>query len=156
MTRLDPNQPIHDVATMEQVIFNDLVGTWVVMALLGAVAFVALCLAAGGIYGVVSFVVSQRTKEIGLRMALGAAPWVVRRMVVWQGSLPAVAGGAVGMAIAIAIAFATAGSIPEMDVRDPTAYVIVALTLSVIAVGASYLPARRASEVDPAITLRAE
>jgi putative ABC transport system permease protein len=156
ITRLDPNLPIHDVATMERVVFNDLVGTWVLMALLGGVAFVALCLAAAGIYGVVSYTVTQRTREIGLRMALGAAPRAVRRMVVLQGSLPVTAGGAVGLAIAIGMAFATAGGVPEIDVRSPMTYGIVVLGLALTTVIASYLPARRASRVDPAVTLRGE
>ena len=156
LARIDPNQPIHDVASMEQIIFDDSVGTYVLMALLGSVAFVALCLAAAGIYGVVSYAVTRRTREIGVRMALGATPGSVQRLVVCQGSSPAATGGIVGLVAAIIIAFLSAGSIPEMDVRNPTSYGLVVVCLALVAVGASYLPARRASRIDPAITLRAE
>jgi putative ABC transport system permease protein len=126
------------------------------MVLLGSVALLALCLAAAGIYAVVSYAVTRRTREIGVRIALGATPLSVQRLVVWQGSLPAAAGGIVGLLAAVAIAFVSAGSMPEVDVRNPASYGIVVVCLAVVAVGASYLPARRASRIDPAITLRAE
>jgi putative ABC transport system permease protein len=156
VARLDPNQPLHDIASMEQVIFNDILGTYVLVVLLASVAVVALGLAAVGIYGLVSYMVAQRSREIGVHMALGAAPQAVRRMIVWQGSMPAAAGSIVGLAAAVIIAFATAGSIPEVDVRDPTGYGLVVFCLFAVAVAASYIPARRASRVDPAVTLRAE
>ncbi len=108
-----------------EVIFDDLLGTYMLVVLLGSVAVMALCLAAAGIYGLVSYVVTQRSREIGVRMALGAAPQAVRRMVVWQGSMPAAGGGIVGLAAAVIIAFATAGSNPDVDVRNPTGYGLV-------------------------------
>ena len=156
VTRLDPNQPVHDVASMSQIIFDDSVGTYVLMVLLGGTAFLALCLAAAGIYGVVSYAVTRHTREIGVRMALGATPGSVQRAIVWQGSIPALIGTAIGLAAAIVIAFITAGSVPEMDVRDPTSYSVVVVSLALVVLVASYLPARRASLIDPAITLRVE
>lgn len=156
VARLDPNQPIHDVSSMEQVVFNELSSTYLLMVLLGTVALVALCLAAAGVYGVVSYAVTQRTREIGVRMALGARPLVIQRMILTQGSIPVACGGIVGLATAAAVAVATTPPIAEVNVRDPTNYGAVVLCMTLIAIGASYLPAWRASRVDPAITLRAE
>lgn len=156
VARLDPNQPVYEVASLEEVVFEDLSSTYVLMLLLGSVAIVTVCLAAAGIYGVVSFAVSQRIREIGVRMALGARPEAVSRMIAAQGTLPAAIGGIVGLLAALALALGITPSIAEVNARDPMNYGVVALCLALVAVGSSYVPARRASRVDPAITLRAE
>jgi putative ABC transport system permease protein len=156
VARLDRNQPIHDVALMTQVLFDDLAGTYVLAALLTAVGFIALCVAAAGVYGLVSSSVAQRGREIGLRMALGARPGVVVGMVLASGARPVAAGGLVGLMAAVVLAIGVGMSVPGVDARDPANYAAVALTIAAVAFLASYLPARRAARIDPLLALRQE
>jgi predicted permease len=156
VSSIDPRQPIHDVTTMDQVIADDFAGGVVLATLLGGIGFVALCLAAAGIYGVVAYMVSQRTREIGVRIALGASPGRVQRLVFRQGIAPVAAGGLVGLIAAIFLASATAGAISTTAPRDPLNYFSVAVTIALVAAAALSLPAARASRVDPTIALRAE
>lgn len=156
VSSIDAQQPIYDVAMMEQVIADDLVGGLVLATLLGAIGVVALCLAAAGIYGVVAYMVSQRTREIGVRMALGASPGRVHRLVFRQGTMPVVAGGVIGLIAAIPLSSVTAGAISSMAARDPVNYLAVVMTIGLVAVAALYLPAARASRVDPTVALRSE
>jgi predicted permease len=153
---IDPNQPIHDVASMSQVLYDDLAGTYVLTALLTVIGFVALCLSAAGIYGVVAYAVSRRRREIGVRMALGAQPASVVRMVVGHGARPVAAGSLVGLAAAMALAFGFAAAVPELDPRDPISYGGVLMIIGLVALVASYLPARRAARIDPVAALRME
>ncbi|HEU4690185.1 MAG TPA: FtsX-like permease family protein, partial [Vicinamibacterales bacterium] len=122
--------------------------------LLGAIAIVALCLAGVGIYGVVSYMVTQRTHEIGIRMAVGARPGDLLRMVMQQAAQPVAGGGILGAPAAVALAYATSGAFSVVDVRDPTNYLAVALAITVVAAVASGVPARRAARIDPLIALR--
>jgi putative ABC transport system permease protein len=154
VTRLDGEQPIHDVALMSQVLFDDMAGTYVLAALLGAIALVALCLSAAGVYGLVSFSVAQRRREIGVRMALGARPGVVVRMLIAAGARPVALGTLVGLAAAVALALGIGLSVPGTDARDPMNYAGVTLAIATVAFVASYLPARRAAAIDPVLTLR--
>ncbi len=154
VSRIDRDQPIHDVALMTQVLFDDLAGTYVLAALLTAVGFIALCVSAAGVYGLVSSSVAQRSREIGVRMALGARPAVVVRMVLASGARPVVAGGVVGLIAAIVLAVGIGMSVPGVDARDPANYAAVALTIAAVALLASYLPARRAARIDPLLALR--
>jgi ABC-type antimicrobial peptide transport system permease subunit len=124
--------------------------------LLGAIAFVALCLAGVGIYGVVSFMVTQRVREIGLRMALGARPGTVLRMVIRQAAHPVAGGGLLGVPAAIGLVYAMSGVFSFIDVRDPANYIGVAVAISIVAAVATYVPARRAARIDPLIALRNE
>jgi putative ABC transport system permease protein len=156
VAQVDPNEPIFAVASMKQILFNDLSGTYTIAGLLAGIAFVALCLAATGIYGVVSYSVTQRTREIGVRMALGAHPRAVIRMVIGQGALPVVAGGIVGLLAALALAYLMSASVSFVDARDPRSYAGVILSMVLVAFIASYVPARRAIHVDPVVALRAE
>jgi predicted lysophospholipase L1 biosynthesis ABC-type transport system permease subunit len=156
VARIDRNQPIHDVALMTQVLFDDLAGTYVLAALLTAVGFIALCVAAVGVYGLVSSSVAQRGREIGVRMALGARPGVVVRMVLASGARPVAAGALVGLVAAVVLAVGIGMSIPGVDARDPANYAAVALTIAAVAFLASYLPARRAARIDPLLALRQE
>jgi predicted permease len=151
---LEPNEPIFDVASMEQVVFNDMASTYTLAGLLGAIAIVALCLAGVGIYGVVSYMVTRRTREIGVRMAIGARPGDMIRMVMQQTAQPVVAGGILGAPAAVALAYATSGVFTVVDVRDPTNYLGVALAITVVAAIASCVPARRAARIDPLLALR--
>jgi predicted permease len=151
---LEPNEPIFAIASMEQVLFNDMASTYTLAGLLGAIAVVALCLAGVGIYGVVSYVVVQRTREIGVRMAIGARPGDMLRMVIRQAAQPVLGGGLLGAPAAAALVYATAGVFTIVDVRDSTNYLAVAIAIAVVALVASWLPARRAARIDPLLALR--
>ena len=122
--------------------------------LLSVFAIVSLALAAVGLYGVVAFSVNQRRAELGLRMALGADPSEVLRLVLREGMMPVAAGIVVGLAGAAILARVMASLLFGVDPLDPLTFAAVALTLSVVALAACYLPARRAMTVDPAATLR--
>jgi len=154
VTRIDGDQPIHDVALMTQVLFDDLAGTYVLAALLTAVGLIALCLSAAGVYGLVSSSVAQRGREIGVRMALGARPGVVVRMMIASGAKPVAAGSVVGLFAAVLLAAGIGLSVPGVDARDPSNYAAVAVTIAIVALFASYLPARRAASIDPVAALR--
>jgi putative ABC transport system permease protein len=153
---LEPNEPIFAVASMEQVLFNDMASTYTLAGVLGAIAIVALCLAGVGIYGVVSYMVAQRTHEIGVRMAIGARPGDLLRMVMQQAAQPVAAGGILGAPAAVALVYATSGAFSVVDVRDPTNYLGVALAITIVAAIASGVPARRAARIDPLLALRQE
>jgi putative ABC transport system permease protein len=153
---VEPNEPIFAIASMEQVLFNDVASQNVLTALLLVVGVLALCIAAAGIYGVVSYLVVQRTREIGVRMALGARPTTVRRMIVAHGARPVIAGWVLGMPLALPIAFSMASAFGAVTASDPLNYIAVLFCIVLAALAACYLPARRASRVDPVIALRAE
>jgi ABC-type antimicrobial peptide transport system permease subunit len=153
---LDPAEPIFDIASMEQVLFNDQASLYTLAGLLGVIAIVALCLAGVGIYGVVSYMVTQRTREIGLRMALGARPGTVLRMVIRQAARPVAGGGLLGIPAAFGLVYAMSGVFSMIDVRSPGNYGGVVLGIVLVASIASYLPARRAARIDPLVALRDE
>ena len=153
---IDPNQPIHSVASMSYVLYDDMASTYILAAILTTIGFIALCLSAAGIYGLVSYSVAQRRREIGVRMALGARPeWIVR-MIVAHTSRPVATGAVMGLGLAIALSLALTAAVPEIDPRDPISYAGVLLMVVVVAVLASYLPARRAATINPVDALRAE
>jgi predicted permease len=151
---LEPNEPLFDVASMEQVLFNDQASIYTLAGLLGAIAMVALGLAGVGIYGVVSFVVTERTREIGLRMALGARPGAVLGMVMRQAAQPVAGGGLLGAPAAFALVYAMSGTFAAVDVRAPLNYVSVAVAIVLVAFIATSVPARRAARIDPLVALR--
>ena len=126
------------------------------MLLLALFALVALFLAAVGLYGVVSYTVGQRTQEIGLRMAIGAAPSQVLRMVVGGGMKLAIIGVAVGIAASLALANLVASLLFGVTPFDPVSYAATASILLAVAALACFVPARRAMRVDPIIALRQE
>ena len=156
IAELDKTQPVYDVRSMQRVLVEDLGGTYLFSGMLAVFATVALLLAAAGLYGLVSFSVTQRTRELGLRMALGAQRGTILRMVVGRGSLTAAIGVVLGSIGAAALVSLTARVFDEVDLRDPLAYVAVAVPLLTIALLATYIPARRATRVDPLLALRAE
>jgi ABC-type antimicrobial peptide transport system permease subunit len=153
---IDPNQPIHDVAAMRQVLYDDLATTYVLSAILLTIGLVALVLSAAGIYGLVSYTVTQRRREIGVRMALGARPGVIVRMIVAHTTRPVALGSLIGLVVAAAIALLFADGFPELDPRDPISYAGVILLIVVSALLASIVPARRATSINPVDALRAE
>ena len=153
---LEPNEPIFAVAALERVLFNEEASQYILTALLVSVGVVALCLAAAGIFGVVSYLVVQRTREIGVRMALGARPSAVLRLIVSQGALPVIGGGLLGLPVALLIAFGIARAFAFASALDPANYVAVFGSIGLVALASCYWPARRASRVDPVVALRAE
>jgi len=153
---LDPDLPMADVKTMEQIVDESVASDRFNTVLFGSFAVVALLLAAVGIYGVMSFVVAQRTHEIGLRMALGADRRRVVGQVLREGMTTALAGTALGSAGAYSVGRAMQGMLYGVGAVDPAAFIVVALTLLGAALVACLVPARRAAAVDPMVALRQE
>jgi predicted permease len=156
IAQIDPDQPATKVRTLEQVIERASGPQRLLAQLLSAFAAAALLLAALGIYGVVSYAVSRREREIGVRLALGAQTGDVLRMMLGEGLRLSLIGVACGIAAALALARLLASFLYGVSATDPLTYLMVAIALSVVATLASLLPARRATRVDPAISLRAE
>jgi predicted permease len=153
---LDKNLPLSGVGTMEQMTARSTARTTFTLILLGTSAVVAVLLGCIGIYGVVSYLVSQRRNEIGIRIALGAGTSEVQRMFVVNGLSTALAGVLLGLAGSLALTRVLASLLFEVRPFDPLTYAAAALTILAVAVGASALPARRAARVDPVIALRGE
>ena len=126
------------------------------MEMVGLFALTALLLAALGIYGVISYIVSERTHEIGIRMALGAQRQNILRMVLRQGLALALAGAAVGLACALIVSHLMAGQLYGVRPTDPLTFAGVGLLLIAVALLACYIPARRAIRVDPLVALKYE
>ncbi len=154
--RLDPQLALSDVRTGEQILSGSTASSRFSMVLMGAFAALALLLAAVGIYGVLSYTVAQRRGEIGVRLALGAPPAGVRRLVVAEGMALAGAGAVLGCAAAFGLARFMASLLFGIQVADLPTYGSVAVLILAVSLAACYLPARRASAVDPLEALRAE
>jgi predicted permease len=150
------NLPIARVRTMKEFVDEPMASTSFTLIMLGLAAFVALFLGSVGIYGVISYVVAQRTREIGVRMALGAERSVVSRMVLKQALMLAGGGVAIGLLGALGLTRLMSSLLFGVSPLDPLTFASVAAALSAVALVASYLPARRASLVDPLVALRAE
>jgi len=153
---VDPNQPVFDVKTMEERIAVTLETRRFAVVLLGIFGGLALLLAAIGLYGVLAFAVSQRTREIGIHMALGARARDVLLMVIRQGMSLVVIGVVLGVAGAYAVTRTIRSLLFEVGTTDPLTFVLVSLLLAVVGFVACYLPARRATKVDPLVALRYE
>src|SRR5262245_51266075 len=156
MRHFDTNLPVYAVQTLEQLLSEVVDSHRVFGILFAAFALVALILATAGVYATMSFFVSQRTRELGVRVALGAEPGRVVRYVMHQGAVIAVAGGIVGTLSGIAAARTLSHSLYGVSASDPARYAAAVATLVLAAVVATYGPARRASGVDPMIALRSE
>ena len=153
---LDPDVPIYQIRTLEEIAVGRLGARRVAMSLFDIFAALALALGAVGIYGVMSFTVTKRSKELGLRLALGASRRSIFRLVLEQGARLTLPGVAVGIVLAIVSARVLSTLLYEVSTIDPMTYVAVAIVLVVVAGVASYLPAYRATRVDPMATMRSE
>jgi putative ABC transport system permease protein len=151
---VDPDLGISDVETMEQVVddaTSDRRLSLLLFALLGGLAF---ALAVVGVYGVVAYSVAQRTHEIGVRMAIGAQPSAVQRMILADGGRLALLGVAIGTAAAFAGARLLRGLLFHVSPTDPATFAVVSVAVVAVAMLAAYVPARRATRVDPMVALR--
>jgi len=156
LRELDTNVPLSNMRPMQAVLDQSAAPTAFAMVLLVTAGGVALALGAIGVYGVLSYIVSQRTNEIGVRMALGAEAADVGRMVMRQGAAVTGIGIAVGLAGAFALTRLMVTVLFGVDPVDPLTYGSVAAALGAVALLASWLPARRAARVDPIVALRAD
>jgi ABC-type antimicrobial peptide transport system permease subunit len=152
----DPRIPLADIRTMDDVVDTALSRPRFTGALFTVFSVLAVLLAAVGIYGVLSYVVTQQTREIGIRLAVGATPADVARTVLGRGFLLSVIGLAIGGAIALALGGAVNVLLYNVRPSDPVSLVAGVFVLLAVALIASYIPARRATKVDPMVALRAE
>jgi putative ABC transport system permease protein len=153
---VDKDQPVSDIMTMEQRVAKSVAAKRFVMSLLGAFSILALGLAAVGIYGIMAYLVTQRTQEIGVRMALGAQKRDVLRLVVGKGMALAVVGTAIGLIASLALTRLMRSLLFEVTPTDWLTFVIVSGVLLMVSLLACYIPARRATKVDPLVALRYE
>jgi predicted permease len=153
---VEPDQPITEMGTMRDAIGDAVAAPRVLTLLVGLFGVVALLLAAIGVYGVVAYVVGQRTNEIGIRIALGARPGDIVRWTLRTGLAPALVGLVGGGAAALALSRLLGAQLYDVSPADPVVFGAVAAVLLVVALLASSVPARRAARVDPAVALRAE
>jgi putative ABC transport system permease protein len=162
LRQLDPDLPMFDIRTMTERLDQSLWARRAYSWLFGSFAIVALVLAAAGIYGVISYAVSQRTQEIGIRMALGARKGQVLRLVMREGGMLVIAGsvlgflGAVGVSNALAAMSSVFGPLFAAEKHDPWLILGAPLLLAALAMLACYVPARRSTNIDPLVALREE
>jgi len=154
--QLDKEQPIANIRTLDQILSASIAQQRFSTMLLGVFAAVAMLLAAVGIYGVLSYAVTQRTHEIGIRVALGAARRDVLRLVIGQGMLLTLLGVAAGLAVAFALTRLMSTLLFGVSATDPMTFGLIALLIVAVALLACWIPARRATKVDPMVALRQE
>ncbi len=153
---LDPDVPLTTIRSMDEIVDASMARQSFTMTLIGLAGVLAFILGAIGVYGVNSYIVGQRTREIGVRMALGARPERVQTMVIRQGLRAAIAGIAIGLGIALATTRLLGAILYQISARDPISFVVVPVLLLGISAAACWLPARRASRIDPVRALGAE
>ncbi|HAK57039.1 MAG TPA: multidrug ABC transporter substrate-binding protein [Acidobacteria bacterium] len=156
VARLDPDLPVDNLRTMETQVRNNLSQDRFISVLSAAFAGLATLLAAIGLYGVLAYTVARRTQEIGLRMALGAAPGRVRRMILHQVVVMTAIGGLIGLGAAVALGRFAESMLYELQGRDPVILGLAAAALALVALGAGFIPAQRASQLEPMRALRHE
>jgi putative ABC transport system permease protein len=153
---VDPNLPIFGERTMEDVVSASLSQRRFAMQVVGLFGMLALLLAAIGIYGVMAYSVSQRTREIGIRLALGASAGAILRPLLWQGMLLTITGVVIGLLSAFALTRSLRSLLFGVTPNDLLTYAGLAMLLAAVAMLACYLPARRATRVNPLVALRNE
>jgi len=156
VARLDANLPVQNLNTLPKQIQENVFVDRFISVLSASFAALATLLAAIGLYGVLAYTVAQRTREIGLRMALGAAPARVRGMVLRQVGIMTIVGGAIGLATAIGAGHLAQSLLFQLQGYDPAVLAASAVTLALVAFGAGFIPAHRASQVEPMSALRYE
>ncbi len=154
--RLDPNLPINDLRTLTAQVDESMFNDKLVAVLSLSLAGLAALMAALGLYGVLAYVVARRTREIGIRMALGGQRADIFRLVLGQGAQLALIGGAIGIGASLGVTQLAASLLYGVSARDPLTFIGVAVLLAIVTLAACYLPARRAMKVDPMVALRYE
>src|SRR5262249_23729587 len=153
---VDREFPLHSVATMEQVVAQSVADPRFYTLLLGSFSALALILAAAGVFSGISYSVTQRTHEIGVRMGLGGQAAAILRLVVRQGMGLTLAGLAIGLGGSLALTRLLSGFLYQVSVTDPSTFALLSLSLAAVALVACWVPARRATKVDPLVALRRE
>ncbi|HKW34116.1 MAG TPA: ABC transporter permease [Candidatus Acidoferrum sp.] len=153
---LDPELPLYNIKPMDRVITESIIGIAYVAAMMAVLGVIALILASVGVFGVMSYSVSERVHEIGVRLSLGAQTGDIVRMVLRSGMLLTILGLVIGLPVAFVLARALASLLFGVEATDPFSFIGLPLLLAAVAALASYLPARRASRVDPLVALRYE
>jgi len=153
---IDPAQPIADIRTMDQVIADTFSRQHFSTLLLAGFSAASLLLAAIGIYGILAYAVSERTREIGVRVAIGATPARVVSLIIRAAAPPVTAGVLLGISGALAFTGLLRGMLFQISPRDPLTFVVVPAILALVALMAAYLPARRAAYLDPMVALRTD
>jgi ABC-type antimicrobial peptide transport system permease subunit len=153
---VDSELPLDEVYTMEEVISRSTAARRLNLTLLGAFAVIALVLSTAGLYGVISYTISQRTRELGIRMALGAQPSDVVKLVMRQGALLAALGVGAGLVGAFGLSRLLERLIYGVSTQDPLTFGSLALLMGAVALLATWMPARRASRVDPIIAIKSD
>ena len=156
VAKINPDVPVSQLQSMDQVVYNSVASPRSTMWLFATFAGLALLLGAVGIYSLISYSVAQRTREIGIRMAMGASKWQVMRMILQHGSRLMLAGIIVGLGGALALTRLMASLLHGVSPRDPLTFVSVSLVVAVVALVATTIPSLRATKVDPTVALRAE
>jgi putative ABC transport system permease protein len=153
---LNPTLPVSNVKTMEDIIYDSVAPVRFNVFLLGLFAAIAMALTLVGVYGVMNYAVTQRTQEIGIRMALGAQPMQVRRLVLRQGLILSSVGLFFGLAGSLGVMRLISGLLFNVSANDPTTLLAVGAGLILTTLAACYIPARKATRIDPIIALRRE
>jgi ABC-type antimicrobial peptide transport system permease subunit len=156
MRAIDPSVAISELKTMSRIVEDELASTRIINGLFAGFALLALALAAAGLFGVISCSVGQRRRELGIRIALGASPRTIARMIVGEGLKIVFAGMVAGLILAVLLAQLSASLLFGITARDPATFLGVAAAIVTVALLAAWAPAARAMRVDPAGTLRAD
>ena len=156
MKEIDRSQPLYDVRTMNDVLSESISRPRFNSQLISLLTAIALILTVVGIYGIISYSVSHRTHEIGIRLALGALPIDILRMVIAHGLKIALLGIAIGLAAALMLTRLIRSLLYQVSATDPLTFIAMPMVIAVVAIAACYIPARRATRIDPMISLRYE